>query len=110
MITATFTDGVALICVIPSKSKNGVYLVKVEPNGDELTVIHRCPAHRFHTMCSHVEKAVACYKQWRWWERPKTVRIESRAVILQPEWEQIPVPGSVQDTVLHVLTGDAHAS
>lgn len=110
MITAAFTDGIALICVIPSQSKNGVYLVRVETRGDELIVTHRCPGHRFKNTCFHMYEALACYFDWRWWERTKTVRTEHRTVILQPEWEQIPVPGSVQDAVLQVMAGESYAS
>ncbi|GGA56167.1 hypothetical protein GCM10007416_31680 [Kroppenstedtia guangzhouensis] len=110
MITAAFTDGIALICVIPSQSKNGTYLVRVETHGNELIVTHHCPAYRFKHTCSHMYEAVASYCEWRWWERPKTVRTVCRTVILQPDWEQIPVPGSVQDTALQVMAGDAYAS
>lgn len=111
MVTATFTDGSALICVIPSRTKNGVYLVKVESYGDkQLVVTHSCPSHRFKNTCSHVNEAVKCYRKWRWWEHRKRVQTKKGYITLQPEWEQIPVPGSMQETVFQVLTGDSYAS
>lgn len=109
MIEAAFTDGDALICVIPSKSQNGVYLVKVEPNKDNLTVSHSCPAHRFGNECSHVQTAVDCYYTWRWWEKPLPIETEHQFVVLDPEWNQVPVPGGITDTILHVIEGDSGA-
>lgn len=110
MIEAVFTDGDALICVIPSKSKNGVYLVKVLPDEDALTVTHSCPAHRFGNECSHIQTAVDCYREWRWWKKPLSVRAEHKFVVLDPNWDQVPVPGGATDTILHVLGGDPNAS
>jgi len=98
MITATFTDGAALICAIPSKSQNGLYLVRVEPVGEKgLKVTHYCPASRFKNRCSHVEEAVACYREWQWWEpeREEIITVSS-TVVLRPEWKQIPTQNSLR--------------
>jgi hypothetical protein len=103
MITATFTDGVALICAIPSKSQNGLYLVRVEPVGEKgLKVTHYCPASRFKTRCSHVEEAVECYREWRWWE-PKREEIitVSSTVVLRSEWKQVPTPQQFEKIIEH---------
>lgn len=110
MIDATFTDGDSLICVIPSKSQNGVHLVKVTPREDSLIVTHTCPAHRFGNQCSHVQEAMDCYRQWRWWQKPLPVYTEHKFVVLDPEWEQVPVPGGVTDTMLRVIEGDSNAT
>lgn len=110
MIQAAFTDGIALICVIPSKSKNGVYLVKVEPREDCIAVTHQCPAYRFHNDCSHVMKAVTCFYTWRWWEEPKPIVTIWEHITLNPEWDQIPVPGSTQDAIRLVIEGDPYAT
>lgn len=109
MITATFVDGDALICAIPSKSKNGVYLVRVETSEDKLLVTHSCPAKRFNNNCTHIEEAVRCYLLWRWWIRKGEIVEKSSQVTLQPHWEQIPVPGSLESVLYDVLKGDIRA-
>ncbi len=110
MITATFKDGTALICAIPSRSKNGVYLVRVEPKGSFLLVAHICPAHRFGNRCSHVEEAVECYRNWRYWEPERKVKESRRHIVLQPHWEQIPVPSSMEEIIEAAKGADSHAS
>lgn len=110
MIEAAFTDGIALICVIPSKSQNGVYLVKVTPCENLLIVSHSCPSHRFGNPCSHTREAVKGFYTWRWWAEPLPIETDHQHVELDPEWDQIPVPGGMTDTVLQVIEGDPNAS
>ncbi|GGK22681.1 hypothetical protein GCM10010965_14480 [Caldalkalibacillus thermarum] len=103
MITATFKDGKALICVIPSKTKSGVYLVRVEPQGENLVVSHLCPAKRFGNQCRHVQEAVECYRNWKYWEPERKIAERHQRIILQPHWEQIPVPQSLEDFAKEVM-------
>ena len=111
MVTATFTDGVALICAIPSKSQNGLYLVRVEPVGEKgLKVTHYCPASRFKNRCSHVDEAVECYRQWRWWETDRReITTVSSTVVLKPDWKQIPTPKQLEE-IIEQSGGWRHAS
>lgn len=106
MITATFVNGDALICAIPSKTKDGVYLVEVKKQGDKILVTHYCPASLFKNNCSHVQEAVDCYLQWRWWDLRKEIVQRSSQIILQANWQQIPVPGSIEFVLRDVLRGD----
>ncbi|MDQ0338155.1 hypothetical protein J2S00_000939 [Caldalkalibacillus uzonensis] len=110
MITATLKDGKALICCIPSKTKNGVYLVRVEPEGPFLVVSHFCPAYRFRNQCSHVEEAVQCYRNWRYWEPKREVIERRQRIILQPHWEQIPVPASMEEVIEAAMGVESRAS
>ncbi|MCF6094535.1 hypothetical protein L1765_11230 [Microaerobacter geothermalis] len=115
MIISAFTDGIALYCVIPSKSRSGVYVVEVKPENERLIVSHACPAHRFKTKCTHVEEAISCYRQWRWWEfapwlPQKEIVPINRHITLQPQWEQIPVPGSEAEIISIVKEVECHAS
>lgn len=64
-----FTDGAALICVVPSRTHNGVYLVRCEPVETDLIVSHDCPAIRFGRACRHIQEAASAYELWHWWER-----------------------------------------
>lgn len=110
MVTVAFTDGDTLICVISSKSKNGVYLVEVKPIDDnKLLVSHVCPAQRFNTNCSHVEEAVGSYNEWKWWENGKEIITESRHIMLQEQLEQIPVPGTVRHALVDLIRVDSYA-
>lgn len=108
MIEAAFTDGVALICVIPSKSNNGVYLVKVSPSEEDLTIQHSCPAQKFGYECDHVKEAIKCFHAWQWWKKPLPVKVKQKFVVLDPNWDQVPVPGEIMDTMLHVIEGDSN--
>ncbi len=111
MVTATFTDGDTLICVIPSKTKNGVYLVEVKLiDSNKLLVSHVCPAQKFNTHCSHVEQAVECYNQWKWWQRGREIITESRHITLKEQWEQIPVPGSARHVMGDLIRVDDYAT
>lgn len=97
MISAAFTDGKALICAIPSKRSNGVYLVRVEPTEMELIVSHDCPAIKYGGQCKHIAIAVTAYELIQWWEPKKKIVIETRRNILQPDWKQVPVPKTLDD-------------
>lgn len=87
-----FTDGTALIVVLPSRRSNGVYLVRAEPKGMELIVSHQCPAQQYGRPCSHVRLAAEAYRTWQWWEPEKTVRLEIRRIVLDAGWEQVELP------------------
>lgn len=52
MITAAFTDGKALFCLIPSNRHNGMYVVRAEPQGMELIVSQECPALKYKASCT----------------------------------------------------------
>jgi hypothetical protein len=106
MIISTFVNGDALICAIPSKSENGLYLIEVKPSGDTLMVTHYCPANKFKNECSHIQEAVACFYRWKWWLPQKEVVQRTSQIILQREWLQIPVPGSLEDVLRDVLRGE----
>jgi hypothetical protein len=98
-----FTDGTALIVVVPSKTLNGVYLVRVEPNGLKLFVSHDCPAARHGKVCWHVHQAVAAYERVHWWEPKKEVVFAPRRIVLRPEWRQVKIPASPEDMVRAVV-------
>lgn len=110
MVYATFTDGDALYCLIPSKSKNGVYFVEVKPNGRYLVVTHSCPALQMKKKCSHVQEALDSYRAWKWWEQYDGVKTKTYLITLQPKWEQIPVPGSIADVAKQIIEGDPNAT
>lgn len=110
MIEAAFTEGNSLICVIPSKSNNGVYLVKVTSSEEALIIQHLCSAQKFDHECDHVQEAVTCFYTWRWWVKPLPVKTEPILMRLDPNWEQVPVPGGVMDTMMLVIEGDSNAS
>lgn len=99
MITSAFIDGDTLYCVFPSKSNNGVYIVEVQPQGDKLIITHECPAQRFKNRCSHVKEAITAYYTWKWWDPPRLLVEHNQTITLQPHWEQISVPGSLEDVV-----------
>ena len=110
MVTATFRDGKALICVIPSKTRDGVYLVRVEPEGESLLVSHSCPAYRYKNRCGHVDEAVQCYRNWRYWEPERKVVPRHQHIILQSQWTQIPVPASIEEVAEAALGETSRAS
>lgn len=99
----TFSDEMALICAIPSKSQNGIYLVRVDPAGEELVISHTCPASAFGKSCLHVAEAVSLYERWQWWEPKKRIRTEVRRIVLQPHWQQIQLPSSPIDIIRLVI-------
>jgi len=98
-----FTDGVALICAIPSNTQNGVYLVRAEPQGNKLIVSHDCPAARFGNECRHVPVTVAAYERYHWWEPKKRVVIVPKRIVLHPDWQQIELPLSPEELVRAVI-------
>lgn len=110
MITATFTDGIALYCVIPSKATTGVFIVEVRPTDDgRLLVAHRCPAKRQGKGCTHVWEAVNCYYRWKPWDQDRQIVEEVRKIILQPHWEKIHVP-SEKDEILAIVEADDYVT
>jgi len=98
-----FTDGAALICVVPSRTQNGVYLVRCEPAGRELIVSHDCPASRFGRTCRHIHEAVAAYERWQWWEPKKRIVPVQKRIALQPEWDQVQLTPSPEDILRAVV-------
>lgn len=98
-----FTDGVALICVVPSDSQNGVHLVRCKPSGIELIVCHDCPKARRGQSCRHVEEAIAAYERWHWWEPKKRIVPVCRRIVLKPEWEQVQLTPSPEDILRAVV-------
>lgn len=106
MITATFVNGDALICAIPSKTNNGIYLVEVKPRGEHLFATHYCPANHFKNKCSHIQESIDCYFSWKWWDIRREIVHRSSQIILQPEWEQVPIPGSLESVLEDVLRGE----
>lgn len=105
MITAAFTDGKALICLIPSSRHNGVYVVRAEPQGMELIVSHDCPALKYKGTCGHVSEVAAAYQAVQYWEPQKRVVTQQRRIMLEPHWVQVPVP---QTPVQHIREWIAH--
>lgn len=99
MITAAFTDGKALICLIPSDRHNGVYVIKAEPREMDLIISHDCPALKYKGTCKHIPEVAAAYQAVQYWEPQKQVVIEQQRVILRPDWYQVPVP---QTPVQHI--------
>ncbi len=110
MVKATFIEGNTLYCVLPSKSKSGNYIMSVENIEGKLVVTHSCPASKFKNECLHVREAVNCYLQWRWWEQLQGIVTVTKHVALQPTWEQIPVPGSIEDTIDIVWEAECHVT
>lgn len=99
----TFTDGQALICALPS-SKGGVYLVRVEPQFNDLVITHECPACRFGSKsCKHIQTAVELYYRWQWWEPQKPVHTVTRKIVLSPDWEQVQLSPSEAEQLRAVL-------
>ncbi|WP_233184906.1 hypothetical protein [Paenibacillus sonchi] len=105
----TFTDGAALICVIPSDSSNGVYLVRAEPMGDILLISHECPACNFNKKrsCRHVAIASEMYKRWQWWEPAKEIKTVTKRIVLQPDWEPVTLSVTMEEALRAV---SVHAS
>ncbi|MNN27646.1 hypothetical protein D3C81_1411870 [compost metagenome] len=105
----TFTDGTALICVIPSDSSNGVYLVRAEPMGDILLITHECPACSFNKKksCKHVTIAAELYKRWQWWEPAKEIKTVTKRIVLQPDWEPVILSVTMEEALRAV---SVHAS
>lgn len=98
-----FTDGTALIVVVPSQSHNGVYLVRCEPSGMELIVSHDCPAARRGRMCRHVREAESVYERVHWWEPRKEIVLVPCRIVLRPEWRQVEVPASPEEMLRAVI-------
>ncbi len=107
MIKSTFTDGESLFVVIPSHSNNGVHIVAMRLNKDILEVTHHCERlHYGNNTCSHIQKAVQCFTEWKWWVRFRDIKIIEGRVHLQADWEQIPVPASIEDIAFSIGRGD----
>lgn len=98
-----FTDGAALIVVVPSRTHNGVYLVRVEQRGLKLIVSHDCLTARSGTMCRHVLEAKAAYERTHWWEPKKEVVLDLRRIVLRPEWKQVNIPASPEEVIRAVI-------
>lgn len=99
----TFTDGKALICALPS-SKNGVYLVRVEPQFNDLVITHECPACRYSKRpCKHIEMAATLYYRWQWWEPSKPIHTVTRKIVLDASWQQIELPPSTEEQLRSVI-------
>jgi hypothetical protein len=99
-----FMDGMALIVAVPSRTQNGVYLVRCEPAGLNLIVSHDCPAAYHGKLCWHIQEAVAAYERVHWWEPKKEVVLTPRRIVLQPDWRQVSIPLNPVDwlrTVIH---------
>ncbi len=107
MITAAFTDRLSLICVIPSRRSNGVYLVQIAPRGLELIVSHDCPAMHFREGCKHIPEVVSAYETLHWWEPKKRVVVEKRRVVLHPDWKQLPVPKTSTEQLREWICNDS---
>lgn len=97
----TFTDGKALICVIPSDSSNGVYLVRAEPQGSVLLISHECPACSFNKKksCKHVTIAAELYKRWQWWEPTKVIKTVTKRIVLQADWKPVTLSVSLDESL-----------
>lgn len=100
-----FTDGKAFIVVVPSRTQNGVYLVRCDPIGMKLIVSHDCPAASHGKPCWHVQQAVAAYERAFWWEPKKDVHILRSRIILRPEWRQVNIPPSPEEALRAVIRG-----
>jgi hypothetical protein len=98
-----FTDGAALICVVPSRTHNGVYLVRCEPSGGDLIVSHDCPAIRFGRACRHVHEAASACERWQWWEPKKRIKLVCRRIVLKPEWDQVQLTPSPEELLRAVV-------
>lgn len=98
-----FTDGQALIVVIPSNSSNGVYFIRVESVDHELLISHDCPASLFKGRCRHITSAVEAYERWQWWEPKKEVVLLPQRIILRPEWEQVELPLSPTELIRELI-------
>lgn len=108
MITAAFTDGRALICLIPSTRHNGVYVVRAEPQGMDLIVSHDCPALKYKGTCSHVSEVATAYQAVQYWEPQKRVVVELRRIVLQSHWVQVPVPKPSIDRIREWIADGNH--
>lgn len=81
-----------LYLAMPS-SRGGLYLVKVAPAAEGIEITHSCPAKG---QCWHQKAALEAYTKYRWWEpEPEKVTFKNKVVLLDPHWEQIPVPGEI---------------
>jgi len=100
-----FADGTALIVVVPSRTQNGIYLVRCEPAGMKLIVSHDCPAARRGKPCWHIQEAAAAYERVHWWEPKKEVVLAPRRIVLQPGWRQVSIPASLEDRLRAVIQG-----
>lgn len=98
-------DRDALILAMPS-SRGGVYLIRANPlQGGGIEVTHACPAT---SRCWHQNIALETYRKWRWWEpAPEKVLYRSRAIVLNPGWDQIPVPGVLAPDLEAIIDGYA---
>lgn len=104
-VEAAWQDGDALILSMPS-SREGVYLVRVQPMQGGLKITHSCPAT---SRCWHQLMAAKMYMMWRWWDPvPEKLYLEKKTIILDPDWEQIPVPGTIPPELEAIV--DVYAS
>ena len=103
-IRATFTDGTALYYVVSSQIHYGNVIVKVENKNNTLVVSHKCKWNtiRSDLKCRHVLDAKRLYHAWRWHEPIDQVVYRCEKITLQPEWEIIHDPTSVEAIVTEV--------
>lgn len=98
-----FTDGTALYYVVPNcvaynnDTILGNTLVKVENINFILYVTHQCKYNeiRSNVLCRHVIDADIYYKRWKRNERINKVVYQRGKIRLQPDWQQIKGPDSV---------------
>lgn len=90
----------SLFVAMPSR-RGGVYLARVSPTRNGLEITHSCPAAG---RCWHQQAAYEVYREWLWWEPiPEKVVCKNQVVLLDPNWEQIPVPGAWPPGLKEVL-------
>lgn len=76
-------------------------MVGVSKVGDKLVVAHTCPAIESKNNCWHVQAAVEAFLKWHWWDLSGfKVKSIIKKIVLQPEWVQIPIPGTVPKEIL----------
>jgi hypothetical protein len=108
VISAAFTDGRALICLIPSTRHNGVYVVRAEPQGMDLIVSHDCPALKYKGTCGHIAEAAAAYQAIQYWEPRKRIIIQQQRIVLEPHWRQGLVPKTATDQIREWIADGNH--
>lgn len=105
MMQAAFTDGERLICLIKKDGQTGITLAAVQPEEERLLI--QCSTGPQDAAAT---EAAACFQRWQWWQEEKPVHVETAHLVLQPEWTQIPVPGSIEDAVRQLKEEEAHAA
>lgn len=95
-VARAWQAGGALVLACLSRSvPSTFYLVKAFRQGNCIVVQHACPSRKG---CWHVREAARLYREWRWWEPvPEEVVAVRRPVVLQPDWVEIAVPGTVPE-------------